>query len=134
MNIDIFVWSTIILAIWGAVGPLIGVRYGQELAKRWQREQWIRENRKEECRELLDAIYEQSPSATFVSSEQMLSEDNLLRIFKSRIFIAEDLARLNVQQRWNDMHNKVVAKKAGFVEYRKLRDELLDEIKRLAKE
>ncbi len=47
MNIDTFVWSTIILAVWGAVGPLVGVRYGQKLAKRWQREQWIRENRKE---------------------------------------------------------------------------------------
>jgi oligoendopeptidase F len=134
MNIDIFVWSTIILAIWGAVGPLVGVRYGQELAKRWQREQWIRENRKEECRELLDAIYEQSPSRTAVSYEQMLSQDSLSRISKSRIFIAEDLARLNVQQRWRDMLNNVVDKKASFDEYQKLREELLEEIKRLAKE
>jgi len=134
MNIDIFVWSTIILAIWGAVGPLVGVRYGQELAKRWQREQWIRENRKEECRELLDAIYEQSPSRTAVSYEQMLSQDSPSRISKSRIFIAEDLARLNVQQRWRDMLNNVVDKKASFDEYQKLREELLEEIKRLAKE
>jgi hypothetical protein len=45
------------LAIWVAVGPLVGVRYGQELAKRWQREQWIRENRNEECRELLQTQF-----------------------------------------------------------------------------
>jgi hypothetical protein len=134
MNIDIFVWSTIILAIWGAVGPLVGVRYGQELAKRWQREQWIRENRKEECRELLNAIYEQFPSRTTLTYEQMFSQDNLSRIFKSRIFIAEDLARLNVQPRWRDMFNNAVDKKVSGDEYQKLREELLEEIKRLAKE
>jgi hypothetical protein len=132
---DILLWSTIILAIWGAVGPLIGVRYGQELAKRWQREQWIRENRKEECRELLAAIYEQSlPSVQILTSEEISSRANLSRILESRIFIAEDLARLNVRQRWYDMFNNTAHKKASRDEYQKLREELLQEIKRLAKE
>jgi len=28
---NFFMWSTIILGIWAALGPLVGVRYGNEL-------------------------------------------------------------------------------------------------------
>ena len=102
MNVDIFVWPTIILAIWGAVGPLVGVVYGQHLAKRWQKEQWIRENRKQECRELLDAIYEQAV-ARKGSHDEDVTQFKLTRTFISRIFMADDLERLKTQQRWKDL-------------------------------
>jgi len=53
---DGFVWSTIILGVWAAIGPLVGVRYGHDLAKRWQKEHWISDNKKQEYRELLGIL------------------------------------------------------------------------------
>jgi hypothetical protein len=48
--------------VWSAVGPLIGVVIGALLtpwmAWRWQRKQWSSDNKKEEYRNLLDALGE----------------------------------------------------------------------------
>ena len=53
---DPFVISTIILGIWGALAPLIGIFIGHWLTKRWQREQWIADNQKEEYRRVLAGL------------------------------------------------------------------------------
>jgi hypothetical protein len=115
---DIFVWSTIILAIWGAVGPLVGVRYGQELAKRWQRQHWVNDNAKQECRELISIMadtftvqlkyYPPSNSILPISgphSETEMREHERafrasLEIFYSRLFISDQLLKLNIRDRW----------------------------------
>jgi hypothetical protein len=53
---DYFIWSTGILTAWAALGPLFGVRYGQELARRSQRQHWINDNARQECRELISVM------------------------------------------------------------------------------
>ncbi|MFL6312589.1 MAG: hypothetical protein ACJ71W_10820 [Terriglobales bacterium] len=42
--------------VWAAVGPLIGVRYGQELARRNQKTQWAADSKKKEFKELLSVL------------------------------------------------------------------------------
>jgi hypothetical protein len=51
-----FVLSTIILGVWAPLGPLVGIRYGHELSKRLQREHWLRDNEKQEYREVLRVL------------------------------------------------------------------------------
>jgi hypothetical protein len=115
---NIFVWSTIILAIWGAVGPLFGIRYGQELAKRWQRQHWVNDNAKQECRELISTMadtftvqlkyYAKSSGELPISgphSETEMREHERafrasLEIFYSRLFISDELVKLKTRDRW----------------------------------
>ena len=42
--------------IWAVTGPIVGVLIGSWLAARWQRTQWIQDNKKVEYRQLLDAV------------------------------------------------------------------------------
>jgi hypothetical protein len=53
---NIFVWATIILAIWAAVGPLVGIYVGHRLLRSQQRRQWLADNRIQEWREVLTTL------------------------------------------------------------------------------
>jgi hypothetical protein len=117
-SMDFFVWSTIILAIWAAVGPLVGVRYGSELSKRVQREHWINDNAKQECREVLSTLttafavivrYHAVPiSGPPISgphdSGEMRERDEVerrsLETLHSRLFIADELEKRQIRERW----------------------------------
>jgi len=48
--------------VWAAVGPLVGVWIGAVLAKRWQREQWIADNKRAEYRKLLTTLTRSEPA------------------------------------------------------------------------
>jgi hypothetical protein len=53
------IWLAIALhagAIWAVIGPFLGVLVGAWLTARWQRKQWILDNKKAEYRQLLDAV------------------------------------------------------------------------------
>src|SRR5437588_521888 len=113
-----FVWSTIILTIWAAVGPLVGVRYGQELAKRWQREHWTNDNAKQECRELLSTITHTfsvvlryhamstsglplvGPHDAVEMRERNQVEQDSLEIFYRMLFISDELNKRKIRNRW----------------------------------
>lgn len=114
---DFFVWSTIILAVWAAVGPLVGVRYGSELSKRAQREQWINDNAKQECREVLStlttafavivryhAVPISGPPISAQDSGEMRERDEVerrsLETLHSRLFIADELEKRQIRERW----------------------------------
>jgi hypothetical protein len=101
---DVLVGSTIILGIWAAVGPLVGIRYGQELAKRWQKEHWIAQNRKQEFQEVLEAIASHfDPVNSGFGSRGTLrapAEMRVREVFRTRIFIIEEMKALKVQERW----------------------------------
>ena len=111
---DFFMWSTIVLAVWAALGPLVGVRYGQELAKRWQKEQWIKENARQECRELITVMADTfsvylkcfgpsnipgPPSSGEILEQERALKDSL-EIFYSRLFISDQLLKLKIRDRW----------------------------------
>lgn len=53
------VWKAIgvhFYQVWAVCGPLLGVFIGSLLASRWQRQQWIRENKKADYRRIFDAL------------------------------------------------------------------------------
>jgi hypothetical protein len=100
----------LVLAIWSAVGPLVGVFLGAYLSHRWQREQWLLDNKKQEYRETLSALaaaymslIEQRRSAlvNMAREEQML---RLLaqscRVLRDRIFIADEIRSADLVNVW----------------------------------
>ncbi|HSY35009.1 MAG TPA: hypothetical protein VK814_04600 [Acidobacteriaceae bacterium] len=107
------VWQeflTPILALAGIGGTLGGVYIGQRMAQKWQREQWVLDNRKEEFRELLDALSESLRvemklyTGLVMSSqeEQLLVEthSNTMRVIRSRIFVADLANNSQFEMRW----------------------------------
>lgn len=102
---DMFVASTIILATWGALGPLVGVRYGQTLARRWQKEHFVREGKRQEYREVLRAL--STALAPIIQSEMergdnetkagIVAENACHEVLESCIFIAAELKTMNVK-------------------------------------
>jgi hypothetical protein len=121
---DFFIWSTIILTIWAALGPLLGVRCGQELAKRWQREHWMNDNARQECREILSVITNTfsvvlkyhamsmagipltGPHDAVEMRERNQAEQNSLEIFYRMLFISDELNKRNIRNRWIAAINK----------------------------
>lgn len=110
---DPFLISTIILAVWGALGPLVGVRYGHELAKRSQKEHWIDDNAKEEYRELLSGLVDAAnisilnrtlgrETTVDEDSAEERSEHHLYGVIHTRLFIREFLENEKIMERWNE--------------------------------
>ncbi|MFI5116333.1 MAG: hypothetical protein ACHP8B_06495 [Terriglobales bacterium] len=104
-------WLTLSFAAWAAIGPLIGLLVGHMLTRSWQRQQWLMDNKKQEYRELLSAISHtivalinsqafdnNNPNALKV--ELMNLSKDVYRIFGDRIFIADDMARTQLRERW----------------------------------
>lgn len=108
---------TLIVAIVGILGTLGGVFLGHLLTRSWQREQWLRDCRKDELRVLLDALsdyftnlldlhregYPQGPA------EQEKLADLKAKFFRtvhSRLFIAGDVERLDIEVKWMEAVNK----------------------------
>ena len=50
-------WATIILAIWAAVGPLVGIYVGHHLLRSQHRRQWLAETRIQEWREIITTLH-----------------------------------------------------------------------------
>jgi hypothetical protein len=105
---DFFVISTIILGIWAAVGPIVGIRYGHELAKRSQKEHWNNDNAKEEYRELLSALFDASNVSALnrslgreTTAEEDLQEERsdrrLFGVIHTRLFIREFVQEQQIQ-------------------------------------
>lgn len=102
-----------IVAALGISGTLGGVILGQQLTRSWQREQWLSDNRKQECSDLLTALTNsyltllkyhrellpQTPEIDTVISQ---SDIEITRILHDRIFIAEEVARERLGKRWID--------------------------------
>jgi hypothetical protein len=130
---DFLLWSTIILGIWAAVGPIVGIRYGQELAKRWQKEQWLRENRKQECRELLDAMHQYSVVTSLTPNNTKEVAGNLIAVFGSRIFIADDLRKSKLAERWPSIFHNRDRSEAERLEFLKQREEMTEEVRKFAR-
>jgi hypothetical protein len=108
---NFFVWSTIILGIWAALGPLVGVRYGHVLSKRLQKEHWTTDNKKQEFREVLSAITEAFSTIVRYGSAGIATgpeeqrardraESTSFAILRDRLFIARELEELRAIHRW----------------------------------
>jgi hypothetical protein len=107
---------TIFLNIWAAVGPLLGIFGGAYLTRLWQRKQWLADNRKEECRELLSAIAKSADALLEARSQIELKSDTTdeavkavwaenrecMILFQDRIFTAKKLEENKLFTTWHD--------------------------------
>ena len=75
-----------------------------------QREQWVRDNRKEESRELMIALAESLRTALMMYPGAVLSPDqkrlivenhsNAMRAIRSRIFIVDVIMKVDAETKW----------------------------------
>jgi hypothetical protein len=101
---------TSILALAGIGGTLGGVYIGQRMSQKWQREQWVLDNRKEEFRMLVDALSDSLRIETTKYSGMVLSGEqeraivethsNTMRVIRSRIFVADVVEQCRLDERW----------------------------------
>ncbi|HEY4354605.1 MAG TPA: hypothetical protein VGN16_02575 [Acidobacteriaceae bacterium] len=98
---------TIVLAIWGAIGPLAGILATQYFTRSAQREQWLKDRRKEEFRELLSAITKCAVvlmTRTALNDigqddgrkEYLAATQQAFQTIADRIFIAKDVKEMQV--------------------------------------
>lgn len=95
---------------WASVGPLVGVIIGAMLTRAWDRRKWINENRKQEYRELLTtltsactALIDNAQLIVQTPAEAIYARDEYfksLRVLQDRIFIASEIQKLNLFDRW----------------------------------
>jgi hypothetical protein len=108
-------WETFAKAagtIWAALGPLVGVCIGAYLARRWQRDQWIADNKRSEYRKLLTtlaktftSIIELRAAGVALGPKDQRTLFNLevraSAVILDRIFIADEVKEMNLLKRWN---------------------------------
>jgi len=108
---DFFVLSTIVLGVWAAVGPLVGVRYGNELSQRSTRRQWLADERTKEWRELLGTLTKSLATIvrcsvaerTFeVRNEELVATVAATEVLTNRLFIAQEVRRRQLLARWSE--------------------------------
>jgi hypothetical protein len=113
-------WNAIISlagSLWRALGPLItggvGLYIGAKLSRSSERKKWLSDHRATECREVLEAM---ALTIHFLFAAQRNKEFNLpdngdsqrvneaylkcLAIMQYRIFIARDVKKLDLRERW----------------------------------
>ena len=99
-------WLTLILAIWAAVGPFIGIFVGSYLTRRWQREQWFRDQELGEWRELISAVTSVEDLIPILLDQDLDLEalqQAILRVvpyLRNRLFIEEDLREIGFGGEW----------------------------------
>jgi hypothetical protein len=89
---------TLFYGIWSALGPLAGILIGYFLTRSWQREQWMRDRKKEEYRELLTGLATSMIDLQDygISDESRNGFKLAGRIIADRIFIRDDVNALDV--------------------------------------
>ena len=97
---------------WSSIGPMVGVLVGAWLARSWDKQKWLNDNRKEECRELLTAVTDAvtaildrdiATSGVSYATKQARANDAFLislKIFQDRIFIARDIEGAKLFDIW----------------------------------
>jgi hypothetical protein len=109
--------ATLIVAVAGIAGTLASGVIAQQMARQAQLEQWLLDNRKQECRELLSSLattfltmlrHREPELAHSPEVHAMLSDARLesARMLHDRIFIRTDLERTRILKRWADAMSK----------------------------
>jgi len=109
-------WITFGVAGVGVVGSLSGVIVGQQVSQSWQRDQWVLDRRTQEFRELLDALADSLRASLMMYAGAILEPEkqrdivetqaNTMRVIRSRIFVIEEVVRLNIELRWGNALNR----------------------------
>lgn len=133
---------TTMLALWAAIGPLLGIILGHVLSRSSQQRQWQQDNRKQEYRELLDALsaaYSEMVEymyGDFHDSKELFIKHKKVRmetfrILQNRIWIAKELKAANIEQEWGITCRKFDHDKDAF-KFRENFDALVEKLVNLA--
>ena len=132
--------ATLIVAVAGITGTLASGVIAQVMARQSQLEQWLLDNRKQECRELLSSLattfltmlrhkephLPQSPEVQSMISNARLES---ARILHDRIFIRSDLASASILKRWADAMSRYDRDRDDSrftTEFRGIQNDLID--------
>ena len=132
--------ATLIVAVAGIAGTLASGVIAQVMARQSQLEQWLLDNRKQECRELLSSLattfltmlrHKEHDSQRSLEIQSMISNARLetARILHDRIFIRSDLARHRILKRWADAMSKYDRDRDDSkftAEFRGIQNDLID--------
>jgi hypothetical protein len=143
-------WNRIeedVLRAWSVIGPIVGIIIGAYISNRNERKHWIADNKKQEYREIITALVDAyravlestAPMVAYGPEEQRKfwqSEQNLLITLNTRIFIADEVSQLKIQERWleavgsyrNVHHRRELSDKMNEIKY-----DLIDSAKDLLK-
>ena len=142
---DMFVWSTIGLSIWGAVAPVLAVKYGQDLNERWHKNHSLGENKKQKWRDVVSQLENCYRETLFhevrretEKKDKYFVADNTARSYaqidalislKNRLYVSDEIQKHDLIKKWtalvtgiNDTHNL----ETFTEEYRKINAEILD--------
>jgi hypothetical protein len=109
-------WFTLLLAMWAAAGPLVGILIGHFLSRSQQRKQWVADNEVKEWREVLTtlttaliAIVETDEKIPKVPGEEIErlkrrhEARNLVNeVLANRIFIAHTVRSCDMFTMWKN--------------------------------
>jgi hypothetical protein len=120
--------------LWPVVTLLIGIYVGGTVTSRNQRKQWVLDNKRNEFRELISAI---TRTVTLVANlpqgagpeERKAAGDaelTAIAMINDRIFIAREMAELNVLNRWHKMMPGLVNRSQGSEDFDKLKEDLIN--------
>ena len=101
----------LLMQLSGGVMALIGITAGSKLTESRDRKGWINDNRKEEFRELLDALTEEATAlisllhamksgSIYTERDEHNKRMVSLKIIKTRIYIAKDLKERGLYDEW----------------------------------
>jgi hypothetical protein len=102
---------TVILAIWAAVGPLVGIFIGHFLVLSTQRKQWFTDNKVKEWRELLVTLrssFITMAGASPKSATPDMMKDDLRayyaasEVLGNRLFIGDEVRKRQVPEKWRE--------------------------------
>jgi hypothetical protein len=126
------------VALFGIVSAFGGVLIGQRMARSTQREQWLRDNRKQEYRELLSSL-----SDTFlliikhgtevkepgeIANNVASARRELFTTLHDRIFIAKEIKGAGIWEKWRAIFglcSQPVQEVEAMEKFSALRDELV---------
>ncbi|SEB40427.1 hypothetical protein [Terriglobus roseus] len=107
---------TLIVAVMGIAGTLAGGMASQWMTRRAQHKQWLRDQRKQEWRELLNTLTK--AFATIIRLEQVgvaydpdsqlelaAAKESANNVIRDRIFIAPEVGDMNVLRAWTLIMN-----------------------------
>lgn len=133
---------TFYLTLWAAIGPLAGIVLGNYLTRSAHHKQWLRDNRKEEFKELMSALVAPGIELLFFQTMKntplaqpldlwVNARKIAIKTFSDRIYIADDLKKGNLFARYREITKGVET----VEDYLKAADdlqELMDEVIALA--
>src|SRR5690242_10266332 len=104
--------------IWNVGGVVFGTLFGAWIGSRMNNRNWVRENKRRDYQDVLTALvkgyeaaaYMRSGSAAFAGPQYQKQWYDMSReaqrTLEDRLFIADDLKKLRIKERWSEAKEK----------------------------